>query len=102
LKIASPLARRALAIYEKSYAPDHPGVAISLNNLGVALLDTDRLGEAEPLFRRALPILESNDDPSAKRVREHLQELSDKMAGSHDVAQPGGPERQTTATESSR
>jgi hypothetical protein len=68
-------------IDEKSFGPDHPNVAIRLNNLGVALPDTDRLSEAEPLFRRALAILEKSrgpDDPSAKRVREYLQELRDK------------------------
>ena len=30
---AEPLMRRALAIDEKSFGPDHPDVAIGLNNL---------------------------------------------------------------------
>jgi hypothetical protein len=30
---AEPLMRRALEIDEKSYGPDHPNVAIRLNNL---------------------------------------------------------------------
>jgi len=33
--------------------PDHPDVAISLNNLALLLKDTNRLAEAEPLMRRA-------------------------------------------------
>ena len=34
---AEPLMRRALAIDEKSYGPDHPKVAIRLNNLAELL-----------------------------------------------------------------
>jgi hypothetical protein len=49
---AKPLYRRALAIDEKSYGPDHPHVARDLNNLALLLQDTNRPNEAEPLFRR--------------------------------------------------
>ena len=38
--------RRALAIDEASYGPDHPNVAIDLNNLAQLLHDTNRLAEA--------------------------------------------------------
>ena len=48
--------RRALAIDEASYGPDHPDVAIDLNNLAQLLQATNRLGEAEPLSRRYLEI----------------------------------------------
>ena len=48
--------RRALAIDEASYGPDHPNVAIRLNNLAQLLQATNRLGEAEPLSRRHLEI----------------------------------------------
>ncbi len=53
---AEPLMRRALAIDEGSYGPDHPNVATALNNLAELLQATNRLGEAEPLMRRALAI----------------------------------------------
>ena len=49
--------RRALAIDEASYGPDHPDVAPDLNNLASLLQATNRLGEAEPLSRRYLEIL---------------------------------------------
>ena len=49
--------KRALAIDEKSYGPEHPKVAIDLNNLALLLQATNRLGEAEPLMKRALVIL---------------------------------------------
>ena len=53
---AEPLYRRALAIDEASYGPDHPDVAIDLNNLALLLRATNRLDEAEPLGRRMLEI----------------------------------------------
>ena len=48
--------RRALEIDEKSFGPDHPNVAIELNNLARLLHDTNRLDEAEPLMHDALEI----------------------------------------------
>jgi hypothetical protein len=48
--------RRALAIDEASYGPDHPNVARALNNLAQLLRDTNRLSEAEPLTRRVVAI----------------------------------------------
>ena len=48
--------RRALKIDETSYGPDHPKVAIRLNNLAQLLQATNRLDEAEPLMRRGLLI----------------------------------------------
>ena len=55
--------RRALAIDEKSYGPEHPDVARDLNNLAQLLQATNRLGEAEPLMRRALAIDEKSFGP---------------------------------------
>jgi tetratricopeptide (TPR) repeat protein/cellulose biosynthesis protein BcsQ len=57
-KVAEPLLRRALALDEKTYGPNHGRVAAHLNNLGELLHDTGRLGEAELLLRRALKISE--------------------------------------------
>jgi tetratricopeptide (TPR) repeat protein len=54
---AEPLMRRALAIDEASYGPDHPNVARDLNNLAQLLQATNRLTEAEPLMRRNVEIL---------------------------------------------
>jgi Tetratricopeptide repeat len=53
---AEPLMRRALAIDEASFGPDHPNVAIRLNNLAALLQATNRLAEAEPLSRRQVRI----------------------------------------------
>jgi len=54
---AEPLARRAVAIDEKSLPTGHPNVACGLNNLALLLYDTNRLAEAEPLACRALVIV---------------------------------------------
>lgn len=57
---AEPLVRRALAIDEKNYGPEHIAVARDLNNLAGLLEYTDRLAEAEPLYRRAQAVFEKN------------------------------------------
>ena len=49
---AEPLYRRAVTIDEASLGPDHPKVAIDLNNLAGLLGATNRLAEAEPLMQR--------------------------------------------------
>jgi len=67
--------RRALAIFEASYGPDHPSVAIRLNNIATLLYNTNRLAEAEPLMRRALAIFEASygpDHPETANARAHL------------------------------
>ena len=53
---AEPLMRRALAIDEVSYGPEHTKVAIRLNNLAQLMQATNRLSEAESLSRRQLLI----------------------------------------------
>jgi tetratricopeptide (TPR) repeat protein len=55
-RAAERLYRRALAIDEVSYGPDHPDVARDLNNLAQLLKATNRLSESEPLYRRAVQI----------------------------------------------
>jgi Tfp pilus assembly protein PilF len=65
--------RRALAIDEASFGPEHPDVARDLNNLAALLADTNSLGEAEPLYRRALAI----DDGRIPRASQYaLEKLS--------------------------
>jgi hypothetical protein len=48
--------RRHLALDEASLGPDHPIVAVCLNNLALLLRNTGRVAGAEPLMRRALTI----------------------------------------------
>ena len=75
---AEPLMRRALAINETSYGPDHAEVAVALNNLATLQQDANRLAEAEPLMRRALAINEASfglDHPEVAKVLSNLAEL---------------------------
>ena len=76
---AEPLLRRALAIDEASYGPDHPKVAIRLNNLAGLLEATNRLAEAEPLFRRALAIDEASYGPDHPDVARDLNNLAELL-----------------------
>ena len=73
---AEALIRRALIIDEKSYGPEHPDVAISLDNLAVLLKVTNRLAEAEPLMRRALTIEETSYGPDHPEVATTLNNLA--------------------------
>ena len=60
--------KRALAIDEASYGPEHPRVATRLNNLASLLQEMNRLAEAEPLMKRALAIDEASYGPEHPRV----------------------------------
>ena len=48
--------QRALAIREKALGPEHPDVALSLENYAELLRKTDRNAEAEKLEERARAI----------------------------------------------
>ena len=80
--------RRALAIDETSLGPDHPNVAIRLNNLAQLLQDTNRLAEAEPLMRRALAIDETSLGPDHPDVAIDLNNLA-ALLESHEPARRG-------------
>ncbi len=55
---AEPLYKRFLAILEKALGPEHPNVAMSLNNLALLYEAQGRYGDAEPLYKRSLAISE--------------------------------------------
>ncbi|MDJ0838412.1 MAG: tetratricopeptide repeat protein [Acidobacteriota bacterium] len=69
---------------EGSFGPDHPNVAVDLNNLAQLLKATNRLAEAEPLIRRALAIFEASlgkTHPNTIGVRRNLEILLQEMKG---------------------
>jgi tetratricopeptide (TPR) repeat protein len=68
--------RRALAIEEHSFGPEHPRVAVELGNLAQLLQHTDRQAEAEPLMRRALAIAEKSFGPEHPAVTSKLNNLA--------------------------
>ena len=79
--------RRALAIDETSYGPDHPNVATALNNLAELLRATNRLAEAEPLFRRALAIDEASYGPDHPDVAPDLNNLAGLLQATNRLAE---------------
>ncbi len=84
---AEPLLRRALAVDEASYGPDHPTVARDLNNLAQLLRDTNRLGEAEPLMRRALAIDEASYGPDHPDVARNLNNLAQLLKATNRLGE---------------
>ena len=80
--------RRALAIDEKSFGPEHPNVATSLNNLAAIARATNRLAEAEPLYRRALAIDEKSFGPDHPNVAIRLNNLA-QLLQRHQPARRG-------------
>ena len=84
---AEPLYRRALAIDEQSYGPDHPNVASDLNNLAQLLQATNRLAEAEPLMRRALAIDEKSYGPDHPNVAIRLNNLAQLLQATNRLAE---------------
>ena len=77
----------ALAIHEKSYGPGHAEVAIDLNNLAQLLKATNRMAEAEPLFRRALAILKKSYGPIHPEVGIDLNNLAQLLQATNRMAE---------------
>ena len=73
---AIPLAQQLLAIYEKTFGPDHPNVAMVLNNLAELYLNQGRYADAEPLFKRSLAIDEKALGPDHPDVAMALNNLA--------------------------
>jgi tetratricopeptide (TPR) repeat protein len=76
---AELLFRRALAIDEKSFGPEHPAVGSDLNNLAQLLQITNRLSEAEPLMRRTLAIVEKSYRPEHPDLAVALNNLAELL-----------------------
>ena len=75
--------RRALAIDEKVYNPDHPEVATDADNIGRILQDQGDLAGALTYIQRALRILRATygpGNPLTKGVSEHLAILEQALA----------------------
>jgi tetratricopeptide (TPR) repeat protein len=83
---ARPLAERALAITEAAHGPDHPDVAIQLNNLALILQALGDLGGARPLAERALAIDEAAHGPDHPDVATGLNNLAIIL---QDLGDPG-------------
>ena len=80
---------RALAIREKVLGPDHPLVAISLNNLATAL-DSTKVNDKRMLLKRALAIFEKALGPDHPDVAAPLNNLAGVLMsmGAYEEAKP--------------
>jgi tetratricopeptide (TPR) repeat protein len=87
---AQPAYQRALALSERVLGPDHPDVAMSLNNLALLYRAQGRYGEAEPLHQRALALCErvlGPDHPATAVSLNNLALLYDAQ-GRYGEAEP--------------
>ena len=84
---AEPLMQRALEIVEASFGPDHPNLAICLNNLAQLFKATNRLSEAEPLMRRALKINETSFGTRHPKVAIRLSNLAQLFQATNRLAE---------------
>jgi tetratricopeptide (TPR) repeat protein len=84
------IARRALALAERQHGPDHPNVAIALDNLTAFHWAQGRYDEAEALYKRALAIDEKALGPDHPSVGTHLNNLALLYwgQGRYDEAEP--------------
>jgi tetratricopeptide (TPR) repeat protein len=81
-------ASTALEIWEQVLGREHPDVAQGLNNLAELYRVQGRYAEAEPLYQRAIAILEKAlppDHPHRIGVRENYAHLLDQL-GRHTEA----------------
>jgi tetratricopeptide (TPR) repeat protein len=88
---ARALFERALRIDEAAYGPDHPTVAIRLNNLGLALQAQGDFVNARVLYERALRIFRAalgDEHPSTQTVRQNLEGLLQEMPPGSDARSP--------------
>ena len=69
--------RRSLAIQEKELGPEHPHVALSLNNLAAVYLNQGKYADAESLYRRSLAIREKALGPEHRHVALSLNKLAE-------------------------
>jgi tetratricopeptide (TPR) repeat protein len=71
------VAKEALEVAEQNVGPDHPSVALSLNNLASLGYAQGEYAEAEPLYKRALAISEKALGPDHPNVATCLANLAD-------------------------
>jgi tetratricopeptide (TPR) repeat protein len=75
---SEPIYRRALAIFERAYGPEHYEVAATLHNLAAVRAARGQLEEAENHYRRALAIKEKQlgaQSPDVALTRNNLGRL---------------------------
>jgi tetratricopeptide (TPR) repeat protein len=87
---AQPAYERALPLSERLLGPEHPNVALSLNNLALLYDDQGRYAAAEPLHQRALALRERGLGPEHPDVAQSLNNLAAlyQAQGRYETAEP--------------
>jgi tetratricopeptide (TPR) repeat protein len=85
--VAGTALAEALSIRERVLNPEQPDVAASLNNLALLLKDTNRLSEAEPLYRRSLAIVEKSYGPDHPAVAIRLNNLASLLKDTNRLSE---------------
>lgn len=94
---AEPLYRLALSIEEKTSGPEHPKVALRLNNLAHLLQTTNRPDEAERLMLRALEIDASHFASDPTGFARDLNNMAQLLEATHRVDEAEQPYRHALA-----
>jgi tetratricopeptide (TPR) repeat protein len=84
---AEPLMQRALQVGEDTLGPNHPAVAIRLNNLASLLQAANRLSEAEPLMRRVVEFFEINLGPNHHNLATALNNLAQLLQATNRLSE---------------
>jgi len=87
---ATSVAQEALRVAEATFGPEHPDVAVSLNNVALLYHTQGRYAEAEPLYQRALRITEKALGPEHPDVALSLNNLAElyRDQGKYAEAEP--------------
>jgi tetratricopeptide (TPR) repeat protein/CHAT domain-containing protein len=73
---ATELAKQLVELSERKFGPDHPNLAVALNNLALLYDEQGRYPEAEPLYERVLTIDEKALGPDHPDVATALNNLA--------------------------
>ena len=87
---ALSVSEEALKVAEDTFGPDHPKVAISLNNIAELHIINGSYAEIEPLYKRALEISEKAFGPNNPDVAISLNNLAELYynQGRYEEAEP--------------
>jgi tetratricopeptide (TPR) repeat protein len=78
---ADTMLKRVAAFQERTYGSQHPALAATLSNRGLALMDMGKHADAEEQFRLALQIYEENYGPNSSDASDVMIPLAGAMQG---------------------
>ncbi|CAM9647109.1 unnamed protein product [Laminaria digitata] len=93
---AEPLYERSHAILEKVLGPEHPGVAVSLNNRAELLREQGKYAEADPLYLRAIEIGEKTLGPDHPDLAVRLNNRAELLRAQGNYAEAVSLNEQAT------